>query len=144
MQGIFRKVHPKWHNVLESKCWISLCLTYIHRRQIYPSLAQVPQETDLEPKTVCAIISLGNEIPNSLIRKKISNFIRDGRKERWASYVSVILAYANWGMASAMEIVRAFQLYIGEIACDDGQTGRKQEGTSCVIRGGVVEKIRSS
>lgn len=71
-------------------------------------------------------------------------YIRDGRKERWASYVSVILAYTNWGMASAMEIARAFQLYIGEIARDDGQTGRKQEGTSCVIRGGVVEKIRNS
>ena len=37
-------------------------------------------------------------------------YIGDGRKERWALYVSVVLTYTNWGMASAMKIVRAFQL----------------------------------
>ena len=71
-------------------------------------------------------------------------YIGDGRKERWALYVSVVLTYTNWGMASAMKIVRAFQLNIGGIVHDDGQTGRKQEGTSCFIRWGMVEKTRNS
>ena len=67
--------------------------------------------------------------------------IHGWRKEGKVGVVySVILAYTNWGMASAMKIVRAFQLYIGEIVHDYGQTGRKQEGTSCFIRWGMVEK----